>query len=144
MSSNNGSIKRYCIQLSGIVQGVGFRPYVYNKAKEYSIYGWVNNAGASLVIDAEGEKGALKYFILDIVKNPPVLACVEKAEIRQKKYVGYKKFEIRPSNMEDSKIKRVSPDIGVCGIDMLLQTVPNAVLDIQLLSHYPMTGTILP
>lgn len=112
--SKNNYIKRYIIQLSGIVQGVGFRPYVYKKAKEYNIYGWVNNAGACLVIDAEGEKSALSHFILNIVKNPPLLASIEKTEIRQEKYIGYKCFEIKPSNMEVSKIKQVSPDIGVC------------------------------
>lgn len=114
MINKNDDIKRYLIKLDGIVQGVGFRPYVYQKAKEYHVFGWVNNEGASLVIDAEGNREVLKHFILDIIKQPPTLASVEKTEIRQQDYIGYKQFEIIQSSVKSSIMRLVSPDMGVC------------------------------
>lgn len=107
--------RRYSIRLSGIVQGVGFRPYIFQKASKYHICGWVNNTGAAVLIDAEGDSVALKRFAEDIIRRPPVLALVEKIEIRKQKYVGYKDFEIRQSDPESTNMKLVSPDIGVCG-----------------------------
>lgn len=81
---------------------------------EHQISGWVNNTGASVVIDAEGNNETLKHFISDIIRKPPVLAAVEKSKIVQQKYYGYKDFEIRKSDREPGNIKLISPDIGVC------------------------------
>ncbi len=110
----NKEKRRYIIQLSGIVQGVGFRPYIYQKAKEYRICGWVNNTGARVVMDVEANRGALKSFLLDVIKNPPILAKIEKVSIRMHNEMGYNSFEIRHSDKELSKIKLISPDISVC------------------------------
>lgn len=111
---NSSNRRRYDIRLYGIVQGVGYRPYIYQKAEAHSIYGWVNNSGASVAIDAEGDTEDLKQFINDIVKRPPKLALIEKVNIRIQKNYGYTCFEIRQSTEGESKMKLVSPDIGVC------------------------------
>lgn len=74
------------LNIYGIVQGVGFRPFVYNKAKEFQICGWVNNAGGSVVIDLTGTKKNIKSFILAIVKNPPTLASIEKVQCSSLEY----------------------------------------------------------
>lgn len=112
MKSSNK--RRFSIRLYGIVQGVGFRPYIYQLAKANDIYGWVNNAGATVVIDAEGDGEDLKQFLTDIVRKPPKLAAIEKVSIHKLEYYGYKCFEIRQSKEEESNMMLVSPDIGVC------------------------------
>ncbi|MDF2950219.1 MAG: carbamoyltransferase HypF [Sedimentibacter sp.] len=68
--------KRYFLKVQGIVQGVGFRPYVYNQADFYHIKGWVSNSGSSLVIDFEGERNNLKNFFIKIIRQPPVLSDI--------------------------------------------------------------------
>ena len=87
-------IKSYTIKIFGIVQGVGFRPYVYNLAHKYHIRGSVNNSGASLIVEAEGEEENIKAFLLNIVNNPPKLSRVEKVDIVEKANIGYKAFII--------------------------------------------------
>ncbi|MBE6056830.1 acylphosphatase, partial [Clostridium sp.] len=49
--------KRYLIKIEGIVQGVGFRPFVYNNAKKFQLKGYVKNKGGMVEIDLEGNKG---------------------------------------------------------------------------------------
>jgi hydrogenase maturation protein HypF len=52
--------RRYAIRVFGIVQGVGYRLYIYNKANFFNIKGWVSNQGSSVVMDIEGEKNNIK------------------------------------------------------------------------------------
>jgi len=118
--------KRYIIRLSGIVQGVGYRPFVYRKALEHNICGWVNNTGAAVIVDAEGEEYKLRLFIAELIRQPPVLASVEKFEITQEKLRGYESFEIRQSTEEMSTIRFISPDIGVCAKCMEEVSDPNS------------------
>lgn len=73
-----GENVHYIIKIYGFVQGIGFRPFVYNKAKEFEVYGDVRNTGGAVVIDCEGKKENIKKFILSIKKNPPELAKIEK------------------------------------------------------------------
>jgi len=114
---------RYLIQIYGIVQGVGFRPYIFRKAKEMHIYGWVNNTGAAVVIDAEGKREKLKQFVNDIVNNPPVLASIKNIDIRHLDPYGYEYFDILQSKEEKNELKFISPDIGVC--DKCMEEVQN-------------------
>ncbi len=118
--------KRYIIRLSGIVQGVGYRPFVYRKALEHNICGWVNNTGAAVIIDAEGEEYKLRIFIAELIRQPPVLASVEKFEITQEKLKCYESFEIRQSTEEMSTIRFISQDIGVCAKCMEEVSDPNS------------------
>nr|WP_246517278.1 carbamoyltransferase HypF [Clostridium aciditolerans] len=106
--------KRYLLKIYGIVQGVGFRPFVYKKAKEYLINGWVNNAGGTVVIDCSGIKDNLKSFILSLIKEPPSLAKIEKVECISLEGSPYEDFSIKESTEKLSKIKFVSPDVGTC------------------------------
>jgi [NiFe] hydrogenase maturation protein HypF len=115
--------KRYLLNIYGIVQGVGFRPFVYNKAKEFQICGWVNNAGGSVVIDLTGTKKNIKSFILAIVKNPPTLASIEKVQCSYLEYCTYDDFTIKESTENFESVKFLSPDIGVC--DKCVEEVMN-------------------
>ena len=67
---------RKFIEIKGIVQGVGFRPFIYNLAKMNNLSGWVNNTGQGVMIDIEGDKKSLNYFISEIKINPPILSKI--------------------------------------------------------------------
>ena len=65
------------IHIKGIVQGVGFRPFVYGAAKELNITGWVKNSSAGVEITATGESGKLSSFISMIENDPPPLTQID-------------------------------------------------------------------
>lgn len=69
--------KRYLIKIEGIVQGVGFRHFVYNRATEFNLKGYVKNKGGMVEVDLEGYKENIKSFILELVKSPPIMAKIE-------------------------------------------------------------------
>lgn len=106
--------KRYILKIYGIVQGIGYRPYIYKKAKELNIKGWVNNYDSSVVIDMEGTKEEIKEFLFKIVKKPPELAKIQKTEVIKMKLKGYKSFEIKKSISANAKLKFILPDIATC------------------------------
>ena len=108
------TLKSYTIKVFGIVQGVGFRPYVYNLALKHNIRGSVNNSGASLIVEVEGKEENVKHFIFQMVNKPPSLSRIEKVEIVQKDIAGYKDFIIEKSNNIDNGLRFISPDISVC------------------------------
>ena len=102
------------IHIYGIVQGVGFRPFVYNKAHELGLGGCVSNIGASILIDVEGDPSELKSFINKVVKTPPPLAQIERINIRKVNIVDYKNFEIVKSSVENEDLRFISKDIAFC------------------------------
>lgn len=102
------------VKIYGIVQGVGFRPYVYKKAKEFEIRGWVNNCDASVIINAEGERKKVQRFIKEVVEKPPNLSEIQKVEVTEKNLEGYKNFTIKKSIVSDTKLKFILPDIATC------------------------------
>ena len=79
------SKKRKVIDVYGIVQGVGFRPFVYNLAIKNSLTGYVNNNSNGVIIDIQGEEDNLKAFIVELSKNPPLLSKIKKVKITEKK-----------------------------------------------------------
>jgi hydrogenase maturation protein HypF len=107
-------VKRAEIKITGIVQGIGFRPFVYNLAQEHLIRGWVLNDEKGVLIDAESEDGNLDRFIEEIPKFAPALACIESFDVRFLEPLGYTTFEIRKSTEAQEKFVLVSPDIATC------------------------------
>lgn len=65
------------IHVKGIVQGVGFRPFVYRAAKKYLINGWVLNAADGVTIFAEGDEKRLDAFVIELSENAPAAAQVD-------------------------------------------------------------------
>jgi hydrogenase maturation protein HypF len=105
---------RYLIKICGIVQGVGFRPYVYNSAVYNNLKGWVGNEGSSLIIDIEGEKGSIKNFLLKIIKEPPTMAEIRKIYIDKKEPLGYEVFKINKSKKSQEESRYLLADIATC------------------------------
>lgn len=105
----------YIIKIYGIVQGVGFRPFVYQLAQKYCIYGWVKNSAGCVVILCSGERLAIKAFIQAMVNQPPKLSQIEKIRcIPIKKPIELKHFYIKPSDDFNQQLRFVSPDTAIC------------------------------
>lgn len=107
-------MKRAEIGITGIVQGIGFRPFIYNLAQHHSIRGWVLNSGKGVFIDAESEDGNLDRFIQEIPKLAPPLARIESLEVNYLEPKGYTTFEIRRSEEGQEKFSLISPDVATC------------------------------
>jgi len=107
-------MKRAEIRITGIVQGIGFRPFIYNLAKSHCIRGWVLNNEKGVFIDAESEDGNLQHFIQDIPKLAPPLARIESFDVRYIEPLGYATFEIKKSEEAQEKFVLISPDVTTC------------------------------
>jgi len=102
------------IKVWGVVQGVGFRPFVYRLAQEHNLKGWVRNTSGSVEIEVEGDKETLKAFLTNFKAKAPPRAHIEKIETAFYPPKGYTKFEIRQSLSQERKYQLVSPDIATC------------------------------
>ena len=102
------------ILVKGIVQGVGFRPFIYNLARSLRLKGYVLNSSEGVVIDVESQDAAMERFVRAIEENPPPLAKIEQISTRTLPTVGYDSFLIRESLPQEGKFVLVSPDIATC------------------------------
>ncbi len=98
----------------GIVQGVGFRPFVYSLAIRHNLRGWVCNTSEDVKIELEGEAEAIKQFKLELQTKAPPLSHIEDITTSYYPPVGYKGFEIRDSITEKGQYQLISPDIATC------------------------------
>lgn len=108
-------MKRAEIAITGIVQGIGFRPFIYHLAKAHSISGWVLNNEKGVFIEAESEDGNLDRFIQNIPELAPPLARIESFGVKYLEPLGYTTFEIRRSREAQEKFTLISPDVAICG-----------------------------
>jgi len=108
------SIKSASISVRGIVQGVGFRPFVYGLAVKHSLKGWVYNTSEDVRIEVEGEAEAVEQFELELKTEAPPLAHIEAVTIEHHAPRGYKNFEIRYSQKQEGKYQLISPDVATC------------------------------
>jgi len=106
--------KRVIVHLSGAVQGVGYRPFVYNLANRFGLNGYVTNDVQGVVIEVEGEENDINSFLLALHKEKPPLAHVFSQHIEEANPIGYTGFEIRESRTEGKKEVFVLPDIATC------------------------------
>lgn len=103
------------IHVKGIVQGVGFRPFIYRLAKKYLIKGWVLNAADGVHIRAEGEEKHLDEFVMEISENAPAAAQVTEIELKEVPLEPFDSFEIRTSDEDAAdEVTQVSPDLATC------------------------------
>jgi hydrogenase maturation protein HypF len=107
-------MKRAEIGITGIVQGIGFRPYIYNLAEKHLIRGWVLNNEKGVFIDAESEDGNLDRFIQEIPALAPPLARIESFDVKYLEPLGYTTFEIKKSEESQGKFVLISPDVATC------------------------------
>jgi hydrogenase maturation protein HypF len=105
---------RIRIVIRGVVQGVGFRPFVYRLATELGLTGWVTNSTEGVYLEAEGSKDSLDQFVLRVNQERPRHASIQSLEYSFIDVSGSADFEIRPSEEVGTKRTLVMPDIATC------------------------------
>lgn len=107
-------IIRKKINVQGIVQGVGFRPFIYNLADSNKLTGFVSNTSQGVIIEVEGKIKGINNFIDNIkLKAPPlaVITDIQSSEIAVTRIAG---FNIIKSNNNENISTLISPDVAVC------------------------------
>jgi hydrogenase maturation protein HypF len=102
------------IKVRGVVQGVGFRPFVFRLARANTLAGWVLNAEEGVEIFLEGTDQSLQDFVHALTSQPPPAAQIVDIQIRASKPVGCNDFTIRASQRSQTPSVRISPDLPVC------------------------------
>ncbi len=102
------------IEVYGIVQGVGFRPFIYNLAHEHHLSGWVKNTSAGVIIEVEGIKQQILTFTDRIISEHPPLAQIVKIESKEILVNGHHHFQILKSESIEKAFQPISPDVAIC------------------------------
>lgn len=102
------------LEVRGIVQGVGFRPFVWRLAERHGLSGWVRNAGGTVEIRAEGPPDALEAFCAALSSEAPPLAEVGAVRSRPVEPEGFERFEVDESREDEQGERLVSPDVATC------------------------------
>ena len=110
------TIERVHLHITGAVQGVGFRPFVFNLARELKLTGWVRNDNRGLQIEIEGDQNTVNLFMQRLQQQAPPVAEIRHIEQHRIPAAGDKTFCIAPSeNAPDSQPKpSVLPDLASC------------------------------
>jgi hydrogenase maturation protein HypF len=102
------------IQVSGIVQGVGFRPYVYRLATDRNLGGNISNTPAGVTIEVQGPPDVVEDFVSRLPEGVPALAQITRVLVREMPCELDRCFEILPSHTGDHASALISPDVAVC------------------------------
>jgi hydrogenase maturation protein HypF len=102
------------LRVRGVVQGVGFRPFVYRLARTHGLAGWVLNGAEGVEIHVEGAGSALDRFAADLTSQPPPAARIATVETAPAPRQGFTDFTIRESEHREAPTVRITPDLPVC------------------------------
>ncbi len=106
--------QRAMVNVRGIVQGVGFRPFVYRLAAMHHLFGWVRNTSGKVEIEVEGNKTEIRKFLQELETQAPTMARIEHIQTTFSSPLGYTDFQIKESLTQKDKYQLVSPDIATC------------------------------
>ncbi|MEN8229777.1 MAG: carbamoyltransferase HypF [Bacteroidota bacterium] len=104
----------YIIEISGLVQGVGFRPFIYKLAHRHHVDGWVENRNDGVVILINGTNGEVELFKKEILDKAPPASDIESVTITPVPFQDLRGFMIRQSEDLSERVTEISPDIAVC------------------------------
>lgn len=103
------------IQVCGIVQSVGFRPFVYALAQRHGLKGRVRNNANGVALEIEGDKCSIQDFLRELQERPPALASIDAIQCRHGlKLKGYADFCIDETSTTGTKSVAISPDVATC------------------------------
>ena len=103
------------VRVRGMVQGVGFRPFVFRLASTHALTGWVLNEPTGVHIHLEGAEAAIQKFLRDLESQAPPAARIIAVEVDSAERAGFRDFTIRESQANGRPSVRISPDLPVCG-----------------------------
>jgi len=104
----------FVLKIEGLVQGVGFRPFVYRLALEHGLTGWVTNRNDGVLLKVQGPGSAFGSFMEGLRSRAPAAAQIDAIEIEPDWPEAFTGFEILPSIDQGNETSEVSPDIAVC------------------------------
>jgi hydrogenase maturation protein HypF len=105
------------VRVTGVVQGVGFRPFVYNLATDLGLSGWVLNTSSGVEIEVAGPAARLEEFVVRLRSDAPPLARVEQVAVTDLPFSGILHpagFSIRHSEPRPGEFQPISPDVSIC------------------------------
>ena len=105
---------RVKVVVSGVVQGVGFRPFIYRLAHKHRLAGYVINTSRGVEIEVEGKEEDIDAFIKAITKNSPPLALISSIKTYPLTPLGEKAFLIKKSKVYAYRSTLISPDVCIC------------------------------
>jgi hydrogenase maturation protein HypF len=107
-------VQRRRVSIQGIVQGVGFRPFIYQLAHRHRLYGYVANTPQGVELEIEGDEADVDQFLIDLPVNIPPLASITRMETEALPLLAYTSFEIRMSEAGAERVALISPDTAIC------------------------------
>ncbi|MBM3124961.1 MAG: carbamoyltransferase HypF [Chloroflexi bacterium] len=102
------------VHISGIVQGVGFRPFVYGLADRLKLRGWVKNTSAGVEIEVDGERDVLDTFINLLREEAPPLSRIDDLTVSIRPVNRFTSFDIVHSEAVEGAFQPISPDVSIC------------------------------
>lgn len=106
--------KRIRIRACGRIQGVGFRPFIWNRATGLGLAGWVQNDSLGVVIEVQGNPNQIAVFLCDLEREIPPLAEIDSLSSEDVPIVDDQRFVIRPSATSEFQSTPISADISIC------------------------------
>jgi hydrogenase maturation protein HypF len=113
-ADRSASVVARAIEVRGVVQGVGFRPFVWRLAARHALAGWVRNTGGVVEIHAEGSPASLDRFCRQLRTDAPTLAVVDEVRWSTAVVVGSRSFEVDASANAPNGDRLIPPDIATC------------------------------
>ncbi len=107
-------MERYKIVITGIVQGVGFRPFIYNLSTQLGLKGWVGNTDSDVIIEVEADNNQLIGFVELIRERAPALSKIESISYEKLPIEGFTDFTIKHSQINSKGNVFISPDVCTC------------------------------
>ena len=107
-------MKTYHIHFEGIVQGVGFRPFIYRYAGQYGLTGWVNNTNDGVHIHINTDTKTARKFLNDLLNHLPPLAVITAYKMEEVAFVRYSGFSIVHSESRLKPKLLLTPDVAMC------------------------------
>ncbi|MCF6214364.1 MAG: carbamoyltransferase HypF [Flavobacteriaceae bacterium] len=107
-------LKTYKITISGQVQGVGFRPFIYGLASEFSLTGTVSNNEEGVVVFITGLVKDMQHFYAEVLKCPPPVSLIKNSSISEIELMKYADFKIVPSQTKGQLNLPLTPDFAIC------------------------------
>ncbi len=102
------------LEITGVVQGVGFRPFLFSLAKQHGLKGEVSNTSKGVSLIVEGAPHDIEQFCADIIQKSPLLASVDTIEILHAEVRHFSSFQIVESQAAGARTTLISPDVTVC------------------------------
>src|ERR1017187_3080795 len=107
-------MQTYHVHISGLVQGVGFRPFVCSLAREMNIEGWVCNSTNGVHIEINATESECRDFYARLLKNPPANAVITGHSIIKTELKQFNSFTIESSTSESLPDLLITPDMAIC------------------------------